>query len=121
MFHAPQSLIPAVFSSPTSLPAPTLFSIFILRLRILCPPFPLCLFPSATLCSHLPRLLLQPVLVEEPSPEECLQLLQGLAPRYEAYHGVSISAPALAAAVAAAQRCATAGATRKRCVPHQLI
>ncbi len=119
MFHAPQSLFPAVFSSPTSLPASTLFSIFMVRL--LCPPFPLCLFPSATLYSHLPQLLLQPVLVEEPSPEECLQLLQGLAPRYEAYHGVSISAPALAAAVAAAQRCATVGAMRTRCMPHQLI
>jgi ATP-dependent Clp protease ATP-binding subunit ClpA len=50
-------------------------------------------------------LLLQPILVEEPSPQECLQLLSGLAPRYEAFHRVTLSQPALAAAVAAAQRC----------------
>ncbi|KAF6256690.1 P-loop containing nucleoside triphosphate hydrolase protein, partial [Scenedesmus sp. NREL 46B-D3] len=47
---------------------------------------------------------LQPILVEEPSPEECLQLLAGLAPRYEAFHRVTLSQAALAAAVAAAQR-----------------
>ncbi|KAF8070970.1 clpB [Scenedesmus sp. PABB004] len=46
----------------------------------------------------------QPILVEEPSPRECLELLAGLAPRYEAFHRVTISQQALATAVAAAQR-----------------
>lgn len=55
---------------------------------------------SATTLAHA-----QPILVEEPSPEECLQLLAGLAPRYEAFHRVRLSQAALAAAVAAAQRC----------------
>ena len=45
-------------------------------------------------------------MVEEPSEAECLQLLQGLAPRYEAHHRVHYAAPALAAAVSAAKRCA---------------
>lgn len=49
-------------------------------------------------------LFMQPVLVEEPSPQECLQLLTGLAPRYETFHHVSISQEALATAVAAAHR-----------------
>jgi hypothetical protein len=48
--------------------------------------------------------LVQPILVEEPSPQECLELLAGLAPRYEAFHRVALSQEALAAAVAAAQR-----------------
>jgi hypothetical protein len=47
---------------------------------------------------------LQPILVEEPTAEECLQLLQGLAPRYETFHDVTISPAAMSAAVAAAQR-----------------
>eukprot|EP00878_Enallax_costatus_P010956 GHUV01011444.1.p1 GENE.GHUV01011444.1~~GHUV01011444.1.p1 ORF type:complete len:1219 (+),score=421.40 GHUV01011444.1:689-4345(+) len=46
----------------------------------------------------------QPVLVEEPSPQECLELLSGLAPRYEAFHHVAITQQALETAVLAAQR-----------------
>jgi ATP-dependent Clp protease ATP-binding subunit ClpA len=44
------------------------------------------------------------VLVEEPSEEECLQLLQGLAPRYEAHHRVHYAPAALATAAASAKR-----------------
>lgn len=51
-----------------------------------------------------PAAVLQPILVEEPSPLECLQLLQGLAPRYETFHGVQLPHNTLATAVAAAQR-----------------
>ena len=39
------------------------------------------------------------VLVEEPTPEQALQILQGLAPRYESYHHVRIPAEALRSAV----------------------
>ncbi len=46
----------------------------------------------------------QPVLVEEPSEAECLELLKGLAPRYEAHHRVHYSPGALAAAVTSAKR-----------------
>jgi hypothetical protein len=49
-------------------------------------------------------LLPQPILVEEPSPADCLELLEGLAPRYETFHGVSLPHDTLATAVAAAQR-----------------
>ncbi|MBQ5755555.1 MAG: ATP-dependent Clp protease ATP-binding subunit, partial [Oscillospiraceae bacterium] len=37
--------------------------------------------------------------VEEPTPENAEQILQGLAPRYESYHGVKIGADAIRAAV----------------------
>lgn len=47
---------------------------------------------------------LQPILVEEPSGQECLQLLEGLAPHYETFHGVNLPHATLATAVAAAQR-----------------
>ncbi len=41
----------------------------------------------------------QKIDVEEPSPKECVRILQGLAPRYEAHHGVHYTAPALRACV----------------------
>ena len=41
----------------------------------------------------------QPVLVNEPSDRECLQILEGLRPRYETHHGIKISDHALKAAV----------------------
>jgi hypothetical protein len=47
----------------------------------------------------------QPVAVEELGPGASLVALAGLAPRYEAHHGVSFTHAALAAAVRCAQRC----------------
>lgn len=41
----------------------------------------------------------QPVVVNEPSEEEALKILEGVAPRYEEHHKVVIEAEALAAAV----------------------
>lgn len=41
----------------------------------------------------------QPVTVEEPSPDHCLNILEGLRPRYEAHHHVKIEQGALEAAV----------------------
>jgi len=41
----------------------------------------------------------QRVDVVEPSPDEALRILQGLAPRYEEHHGVRYTAPSLRAAV----------------------
>jgi ATP-dependent Clp protease ATP-binding subunit ClpA len=41
----------------------------------------------------------QRVDVPEPSPEESVRILQGLAPRYEEHHGVRFTAPSLQAAV----------------------
>jgi ATP-dependent Clp protease ATP-binding subunit ClpA len=41
----------------------------------------------------------QRVDVPEPSPQETVRILQGLAPRYEEHHGVRFTAPALQAAV----------------------
>jgi ATP-dependent Clp protease ATP-binding subunit ClpA len=38
--------------------------------------------------------------VHEPSPEEAIQILKGLAPRYEEHHGIKYTKPALEAAVA---------------------
>lgn len=46
----------------------------------------------------------QPVMVEEPTPEEALTWLQGLRGRYERHHGVRYTDAALSAAVRAAQR-----------------
>jgi ATP-dependent Clp protease ATP-binding subunit ClpC len=46
----------------------------------------------------------QPVLVEEPSPEEALAILEGLQERYERHHRVAYSSDALAAAVALSAR-----------------
>jgi ATP-dependent Clp protease ATP-binding subunit ClpA len=47
---------------------------------------------------------LQPVVVEEPSPGSALVMLQGIAPRYEAYHSVHYTPGALQAAVDCAVR-----------------
>ncbi len=41
----------------------------------------------------------QPIQVEEPSKEECVEILKGLRPYYEKHHNVEISDDALAAAV----------------------
>ena len=41
----------------------------------------------------------QPVMVEEPTPEEALAILRGIKEKYEIYHGVEISDDALIAAV----------------------
>jgi len=46
----------------------------------------------------------QKIDVDEPSPEECVRILEGLAPRYEAHHGVHYTAPALKACVDLAVR-----------------
>ena len=37
----------------------------------------------------------QKVDVEEPTPEQCVRILRGLAPRYEEHHGVRFTASAL--------------------------
>ena len=41
----------------------------------------------------------QPIMVEEPTPEEALEILKGLRPHYEEHHGVVIEDEALKAAV----------------------
>lgn len=46
----------------------------------------------------------QKIDVEEPTPQECVRILKGLAPRYEAHHGVRYTAPALKACVDLAVR-----------------
>ncbi|MDD5760458.1 MAG: AAA family ATPase [Candidatus Pacebacteria bacterium] len=46
----------------------------------------------------------QPVFVEEPSPEETLEILRGLRPKYEVHHGLKISEEALVAAVQLSSR-----------------
>lgn len=46
----------------------------------------------------------QPVVVEEPSPEEAEAILRGLLPRYEHHHRLTISPSAVSAAVALSQR-----------------
>ena len=46
----------------------------------------------------------QPILVEEPSEEETVQILEGLRPAYELHHGVHITDEALRAAVALSRR-----------------
>lgn len=48
---------------------------------------------SACLPAVLPTL--QPVMVEEPAPEEAVQWLRGLRGRYERYHGVRFTDAAL--------------------------
>ena len=47
---------------------------------------------------------LQPVMVEEPTPVECLAWLQGLRGRYEEHHHVKFSDEAISAAITAAGR-----------------
>ncbi len=46
----------------------------------------------------------QPVRVHEPTPEQTLNILKGLRPNYERYHGVTISDEALEAAVELSRR-----------------
>ncbi len=46
----------------------------------------------------------QPVTVEEPNAEQCLAILKGLRPKYEAHHHVTITDEALEAAVRLSQR-----------------
>ena len=46
----------------------------------------------------------QPVMVEEPSEEEAVEILRGLRPYYERHHGVQITDDALEAAVKMAVR-----------------
>ena len=46
----------------------------------------------------------QPVMVEEPTPEEALEILKGLRPYYEKHHGVQIEDDALQAAVSMSVR-----------------
>src|SRR5699024_5992922 len=46
----------------------------------------------------------QPVTVEEPDEEQCLEILKGLKTRYERHHGVEIEEKALEAAVHLAKR-----------------
>lgn len=46
----------------------------------------------------------QPVMVEEPSKEECLDILKGIQEKYEAHHKVSITQEALEAAVRLSMR-----------------
>lgn len=46
----------------------------------------------------------QPIMVEEPTPEEALEILEGVSARYEAHHGVKILPSALSAAVEMAVR-----------------
>ncbi len=41
----------------------------------------------------------QPVMVDEPSPEEAIQILKGLKKRYEEHHGLEITDPAITSAV----------------------
>ncbi len=46
----------------------------------------------------------QPIMVEEPTQEEAVEILKGLRPRYEKHHGVAISDEALEAAVKLSER-----------------
>ncbi len=46
----------------------------------------------------------QPVMVDEPTPDETIQILKGIRSRYEAHHGLQISDEALVAAVQLATR-----------------
>ena len=46
----------------------------------------------------------QPVMVEEPTPEEAVEILRGVVPGYEAHHGVAISDEAIRAAVTLSAR-----------------
>ncbi len=49
----------------------------------------------------------QPVLVEEPTPGEAIEILQGLRDKYEAHHGVKITDDAISAAVIMSDRYVT--------------
>ncbi|MEB3270137.1 MAG: AAA family ATPase [Synechococcus sp.] len=58
----------------------------------------------------------QQVLIREPDPDTCLQILRGLKERYERHHGVTISDAALAAAARLADRYIS-----DRCLPDSAI
>lgn len=49
----------------------------------------------------------QPVLVEEPTPSEAIEILQGLREKYEAHHGVKITDEAISSAVILSDRYVT--------------
>ena len=49
----------------------------------------------------------QPITVEEPTKEQCMAILEGIEPKYEAHHGVSIEKEALEAAVELSKRYVT--------------
>src|SRR5690606_1670356 len=49
----------------------------------------------------------QPVMVDEPSVEETIKILEGLRDRYGAHHRVEITAEALEAAARLSERCVT--------------
>ena len=56
----------------------------------------------------------QPVSVEEPTKEQCLQILEGLKARYEDHHRVKIEEKALEAAVQMSERYITDGTFRTK-------
>ena len=56
----------------------------------------------------------QPVLVEEPSVEDTIEILRGLKPRYEAHHRITIADSALTAAAKLSRRYIS-----DRCLPGQ--
>lgn len=58
----------------------------------------------------------QQVLVREPSPQDCLAILQGLRERYERHHGVTIADQALEAAIRLGDRY-----INDRCLPDKAI
>jgi len=58
----------------------------------------------------------QQVLVREPSPQDCLAILQGLRERYEHHHGVTITDQALQAAIRLGDRY-----INDRCLPDKAI
>ena len=58
----------------------------------------------------------QQVLVREPSPRDCLAILQGLRERYERHHGVTIADQALEAAIRLGDRY-----INDRCLPDKAI
>ena len=58
----------------------------------------------------------QQVLVREPSPRDCLDILQGLRERYERHHGVTIADQALEAAIRLGDRY-----INDRCLPDKAI
>lgn len=58
----------------------------------------------------------QSVLIEEPAPEEAVEILKGIRSRYEEFHGVKITDDALDAAVALSQRY-----IMDRCLPDKAV
>ena len=58
----------------------------------------------------------QQVLIREPSPQDCLAILQGLRERYEHHHGVTIADQALEAAIRLGDRY-----INDRCLPDKAI